>query len=67
MDSSGAKATVNGRVIIAPVKIMNKKTYVMLDGECGTKHWILLESLSDALKGTLLWDDKNKVAIMNVR
>lgn len=67
MIEDGVKGYVNGREIIAPVKLENKKVSILLTTSTRQREWILLEDIADALGGKAIWDDTQKSARMVIR
>ena len=67
MMTDGVKAYINGREVVAPVKLENKKVSVLLTTATRQREWILLEDIADALCGKIVWDDKQKSARMVIR
>ena len=58
---------INGRKVDAPVRNVNNRLYIELDGEPGQRHLIQVRALNDLLGGSLQWDEKTRTADMRVR
>ena len=67
MMEEGVKAYINGREVVAPVKLENKKVSVLLTTSTRQREWILFEDIADALGGKAAWDDRQKSARMVIR
>ena len=59
------KVIVNGRPVSIPAKLVNGRTYVLLDGETGAS-WVQIRALAALLNATLTWDEPTLTAKLTI-
>ena len=67
MITDGVKAYINGREIMAPLKLENKKVSLLLTTSTRQREWILLDDVMNAMGGRVHWDDRQKSAYATIR
>ena len=66
MNTDGARLTINGRNVNAPVKNVGGRLMIRTRGEMDDV-WVEVRPLTEALGGSITWDDATKTARMVIR